>query len=383
MDTLLRATGAVVAVASLLFAAGVWRLSQGPVALGFLGSPSRTGPGGRAAGIRCLPGRSDARVERRCARVRDRGFRCPCAAARRRRTHTDPRNDGLPGRPGAAARDRRAAAPRGFRPCGTCLARAAAARRTRRRRRARTTTALSARFGGTLRRAPEILRMGGRLSVLEVSDATVVARGPAAGAGETWRFARISVERRGESVFATAAATAALDGEPFDFEAEARYDPGSGALVVRTMFADLVPARLARALSPALSSRRGIRPQGRRRSRRGKRRGRAYRRGFVRSLGRSRRGSRAASLPAGNPHGGGGGPGGGGAWTTVSAAFRSTGRKSICSAPPSPCAARSAATGRAPMSRWTSSRMRRRSTTSRPCGRTRPRPAPGPGRSRT
>ena len=195
--------------------------------------------------------------------------------------------------------------------------------------------ALAGALGETLRRAPEILRMGDRLSALEVSDATIFARDPASGAEDVWTFARISIERRGESIFATAAATAALDGEPIDFEAEARYDPGVGALVVRTMFADLVPARLA-GLSPALSSAAEydlkvggdvtVESAGD---------GRIEAVSFDLSGG-TRRGSRAASFPAGNPDGGGGRSGRRGVWTTVSAAFRSTGRKSICSAPPSP-----------------------------------------------
>ena len=252
MDTLLRATGAVVAVASLLFAAGVWRLSQGPVALGFLAPPLEralaaerpefdVSLGGltlgwsgaaRAFGIAAF----DVHARRRDGAVRiqvpemtvslDGPALLRGTVAPRRLEVFGPAVHVLREPPPPAGPDDAGGAD---------------------------DNGLVGAFGGTLRRAPEILRMGGRLSVLEVSDATVVARGPAAGAGETWRFARISVERRGESVFATAAATAALDGEPFDFEAEARYDPGSGALAVRTMFADLVPARLA-ALSPALSS---------------------------------------------------------------------------------------------------------------------------------
>ncbi len=251
MNALLRAAGAVVAAMSLLFAVGVWRLSQGPVSLGFLALPLERAlaaerpefdvslgdltlgwsGAARAFGIAAF----DVHAQRRddAARIRipemtvslD-GLALLRGAVAPRRLEIFGPTIHIPHEPPPAETDGDGGDGDG---------------------------ALAGALGETLRRAPEILRMGDRLSALEVSDATIFARDPASGAEDVWTFARISIERRGESIFATAAATAALDGEPIDFEAEARYDPGVGALVVRTMFADLVPARLA-GLSPALSS---------------------------------------------------------------------------------------------------------------------------------
>lgn len=255
MNALLRAAGAAFAAMSLLFAVGVWRLSQGPVSLGFLALPLERALAAErpefdvSLGDLTLGWSGAARAFGVAAfdvhaRRRD-------GAARIRIPEMTVSLDGLALLRGAVAPRRLEIfgptihvlrkPPPPHEPDGDAGGDSDSGDR------------LAGAFGETLRRAPEILRMGDSLSALEVSDATVVARGPASGVEEVWRFSRISIERREGSVFATAAATAALDGEPFDFGAEARYDPGSGALAVRTTFADLIPARLA-ALSPALSS---------------------------------------------------------------------------------------------------------------------------------
>ena len=249
MRTPLAAAGAVVAAAPLWFAVGIWLLSQGPVSLAFLAPPLERALEAEhpefdiALGTLTLGWSSAARAF---------GIAASDAHARRRdgaaRIHIPEMTVALEG----LALAHGVVAPRRLEVFGPTIHVMRRPSESAGPDRA-DSGELADRLGDTLRQAPEILSQVGSLSVLEAFDATIVARGPAPGVEDVWTLSRVSLERREESIFATATASVTLDGEPFELEAAARYDAASGALTLRAAFADLVPARLA-ALSPALAA---------------------------------------------------------------------------------------------------------------------------------
>ena len=236
----LHAAAAALAISALGLAVGAWRLSQGPIAAGFLapyleaaleaeypqaeigiGDLAVTWGGGKFAGLRAFDVEARMRDGSAAARAPEMGISLGLWALVR----------GIP-----APRSIDIAAP------VVSVFRSAAA-----------AAGDDATGAGALRKwwqeaqAPGgAAPLSGALRRIAVSDALAVIHHAETAPGISLSVPRLIVERRGAELVATAEVAVQAGGETQSASAAARYDTRNGAVSLRADIARLVPARLAR-----------------------------------------------------------------------------------------------------------------------------------------